>query len=141
MLMVYRFVASTALLNLAWEILQLPLYTVWADASAGNIAFAVLHCTAGDVLIASLSLLAAIAMARARDWPQRRSVAVCFLSLSFGWVYTLHSEWYNTTVTNAWAYSSIMPQIAGIGLAPLVQWLVVPSVVFWWVQNRSGEIQ
>jgi hypothetical protein len=136
---VYRFAASTALFNLAWEILQLPLYTLWVDASPGNIALDVLHCTAGDVLIAGVSLVVAVALAHRGAWSKRPSLSVWLLALLFGWAYTVHSEWYNTTVTHAWAYSVLMPQMAGIGLAPLVQWLVVPGAVFWWVQNHSGE--
>ena len=38
--------------NLAWETGQLPLYTLWGEGSAGEIAFAVGHCTGGDVIIA-----------------------------------------------------------------------------------------
>ena len=138
---VYRFVGLTAALNLAWEILQLPLFTIWVEGSTRDITFAVLHCTVGDVLIASLSLLAAVALVQARDWPQRHSVGVWLLTVVFGWVYTGYSEWYNTTVTHAWTYSSLMPQFAGIGLSPLAQWLLVPSTVFWWAFNRSGEIR
>ena len=37
--------------NLAWEAAQLPLYTLWREGSAGEIAAAVLHCTLGDGLI------------------------------------------------------------------------------------------
>jgi hypothetical protein len=137
---IYRFAVSTVLLNLVWEILQLPLYTMWAAAEPGKVVFAVLHCTAGDLLIAGISLLVAVALMQPHDWRQQPRLPVWLLALVFGWAYTVHSEWYNTTVTHAWAYSSLMPQIAGIGLAPLVQWLVVPSAVFWWVQNRSGEV-
>ena len=36
----------------AWEVLQLPLYTLGRDGTAWEIAFAILHCTAGDALIA-----------------------------------------------------------------------------------------
>ena len=38
--------------NLVWEFLQLPLYTIWQTGDWGDVAFAALHCTGGDVLIA-----------------------------------------------------------------------------------------
>ena len=38
---------------LAWEIAQLPLYTLWRDGAPGAIAFAVLHCSLGDARSAS----------------------------------------------------------------------------------------
>src|SRR5215213_9612223 len=47
----------------AWEIAQLPLYTIWRERSfAQNIA-AALHCTLGDAVIAFLAFLAAVWMA------------------------------------------------------------------------------
>jgi hypothetical protein len=47
-------------LNLAWEIAQLPLYTIWWTDPGPRIAFAVLHCTAGDLMIGAASLAAAL---------------------------------------------------------------------------------
>ena len=117
----------------------MPLYTLWSDGSTGQITFAVLHCSAGDLLIAALSLLGALVLVRPSHWPQQRSVAVWLLTLVFGLGYTIHSEWYNTTVTHLWAYSSSMPQIAGIGLSPIAQWLVIPCVSFWWA-HRAAQV-
>ena len=37
--------------NLAWETLQLPLYTIWTTGTAQEQAFAVVHCTGGDLLM------------------------------------------------------------------------------------------
>jgi hypothetical protein len=52
-----RYIVASAVLHLVWEIAQLPLYTIWLE-SLGKRAFAVLHCTIGDLMIAGLSLLA-----------------------------------------------------------------------------------
>ena len=57
---VLRYLAISACFNLAWEIAQLPLYTIWRTAGAGEILFAVIHCTLGDVLVAAGSLLLAL---------------------------------------------------------------------------------
>ncbi len=132
-----RYAVSMATLNLLWELLQLPLYTLWSDGSARQIALAVLHCTAGDLLIAGLSLLTALALVRPSGWPQQRSIATGMLTLVFGLGYTVRSEWYNTTVTHQWAYSSHMPQIAGIGMSPIAQWLIIPCVAFWWAHRPA----
>jgi hypothetical protein len=40
--------------------------------------------------------------------------------------YTVFSEWYNVYQVGSWAYSPRMPLIAGIGLSPLLQWLLMP---------------
>ena len=46
-------------LHLAWEVLQLPLYTIWTTGSLAEQVFAVVHCTGGDLMIALSSLVAA----------------------------------------------------------------------------------
>lgn len=51
-----RYLPVLAVLNLLWEIAQLPLYTLWTEAISIYIAYAVLHCTIGDVLIGSIGL-------------------------------------------------------------------------------------
>jgi len=60
-----RYLAWLAGLSLVWEVAQLPLYTIWSEAPASKIAFAVAHCTAGDVLIGAAALLIALLAMRA----------------------------------------------------------------------------
>ena len=56
--------------HLGWEILQLPLYTLWLTGMLRQQAFAVVHCTLGDAMIAGLSLLLALAVFARATWPQ-----------------------------------------------------------------------
>lgn len=46
--------------HLVWEIAQLPLYSLWHTASRAELAFAVLHCTGGDLLLAASVLVASL---------------------------------------------------------------------------------
>jgi hypothetical protein len=55
-----RYFAFAIPAHLAWEVAQLPLYTIWYEDPSGRIAFAAIHCTGGDALIASASLLGAL---------------------------------------------------------------------------------
>ena len=118
--------------HLAWEILQLPLYTIWRTGTPREIAFAVVHCTAGDFIIASLALLAALLVVGDRAWPRERFVPVMIASLMIGIGYTVFSEWLNTVSRKSWAYSELMPVVPwiGTGLSPLLQWLAVPAIGF-----------
>lgn len=125
-----RYLAATAVLNLVWEVLQLPLYTLWESSSVSAISFAVVHCTAGDVLIAFIALVVALVLARARGWPAMRFWRVAAITLTLGLAYTVFSEWNNTVVTRSWEYSSYMPQLWGIGLSPVAQWIVIPCLIF-----------
>jgi hypothetical protein len=56
-LLLYVGVAVPA--HLLWEILQLPLYTIWAAPPAER-AFAIAHCTIGDAIIAASTLILAL---------------------------------------------------------------------------------
>jgi hypothetical protein len=126
-----QYVLSVTLLNFLWEILQLPLYTLWSSKNNRDILFAVLHCTAGDLMIAVLCLMLSLLLAGSPEWPYHRFKAVALSTILFGVGYTIYSEWHNITVTHAWAYAAEMPVLFGIGLAPLAQWIVIPSVIFW----------
>jgi len=119
-------------LNLIWETAQLPLYTLWNEASAGTNAFSVAHCTAGDIAIGGAALIMVLILGRERavsEWRWRRIAVWTALA---GVAYTVFSEWSNTAILGSWAYSELMPvlKVAGIdiGLSPLLQWLVLPPL-------------
>jgi hypothetical protein len=119
--------------HLVWELAQLRLYSLWRTASHGELAFAILHCTAGDVLIATSVLLAALVLLRARRWPRSQALPVASLVLPLGILYTGFSEWLNVYERGSWSYDPAMPTISilshQIGISPLVQWMIVPAVV------------
>ena len=130
-----RYFAVIIPANLFWEFAHMPLYTIWNEGTWGEIVFAAVHCTGGDILIAMSALMLAL-MLSGRGWPlvasTRRSVTV--LTVVFGLGYTLFSEWLNIVIREAWAYSDPMPiiPILDAGLSPVLQWMVVPLVAFWW---------
>ncbi len=116
-------------LNLAWEIAQVRLYTLWAEADGLTVAWSLFHCTVGDVLIAlALFALAGMALRRA-DWPASRPWTGGGMVVAGAMVYTAWSEWYNVYRAGSWDYSASMPLIFGIGLSPLLQWLILPPVL------------
>jgi len=67
------YAALSAVGHLLWEITQLPLYSLWRTASRTELAFAVLHYTGGDVLIALSVLLASVVLLRAWSWPRAQA--------------------------------------------------------------------
>lgn len=135
------YAAYSVIANLAWEIAQLPLYTLWRTATSGYLAFAVLHCTAGDVLIALTSLLGALPLAGLQAWPPRRFTVLVVAAVALGLAYTAYSEWLNFYVRRSWAYAEAMPLLPGlgIGLSPLLQWLIIPVAGLLWARQRAGE--
>lgn len=137
---VRRHLAAVAVGSVVWEFAQMPLYTLWRTGAPGEIAFAALHCAAGDVLIAAASLLAALVLLGAPDWPRQRLLPVAAAAVAFGLGWTVHSERVNLA-RGAWAYTELMPTLPwlGMGLAPLAQWLLIPAVSLAWAgQPRPG---
>jgi hypothetical protein len=134
------YLGVTAIANLARETLQLPLCTIWTTGTRWEQAFAVMHCTAGDMLVALSALVAALLLTGARDWPQSRFIQIALLTIGLGAVYTAFSEWFNVAVRRSWAYSEWMPVISlgplRLGLSPLSQRIVIPMLAFWAARSR-----
>jgi hypothetical protein len=129
------YLAVVAVGNLGWEVLQLPLYTIWQTGTPGALALAVAHCTGGDILIALAALVSALVLVGQRGlWP------VAVLAMAIGVAYTGFSEWLNVYVRQSWAYSERMPVLAigplRIGAAPILQWVIVPAVALWVAGRR-----
>ena len=123
-------------LNFVWEIAQLPLYSFGPGTSAETIAFYVVHCTLGDVVIALGAYGGALALTRDPVWPLRQSMSGVATATVAAVAYTAWSEWRNVYVAGNWAYSSLMPTVAGIGLAPLLQWTLLPLTACWVIKRR-----
>jgi len=124
--------------NLIWEFAHMPLYTIWNEGSWGEIVFAALHCTGGDILIAMSALMLALMLA-GQGWPFARQTRqqVTVLTVALGLAYTLFSEWLNIVIRAAWAYSDLMPiiPILDAGLSPVLQWVFIPIAAFWWASR------
>jgi hypothetical protein len=133
-----RWLAIAALLNLAWELAQLPLYSIWADAPHRVAFLAALHCAGGDVAIAATALTAALLLV-GRTWPAANFARVAVATVVLAVAYTIFSEWLNISIRLAWRYSPLMPTIPwlGTGVVPLLQWIVVPSAAFLVVRPRA----
>jgi hypothetical protein len=116
------------------------LYTIWSEGTVRGIAFAVIHCFGGDLLIALGSLLTAMLLAGNPRWPMRGSVRVGTFVVLAGVGYTIFSEWLNVELLKSWEYADSMPVLPflGIGVSPLAQWIVVPSLALWWA-HRTGR--
>ena len=134
-----RFVPLLAAGNLVWEIFHLPYYTLWQEGTPRSRLFAILHCTAGDVMIGTASVLVAITLFGRRDWPHRGHGAVLGATAAAGVAYTLFSEWLNTEVTMGWQYAESMMRLPplGTGIAPLLQWIVVPPLAYWFAHEGA----
>ena len=141
-----RYLPLFALLSYGWEWAHVRLYTIWAEAHIGYIAFAVAHCTVGDVLIGTAALAATLTLRREGPVHSWRIPPIAALSVLFGVAYTILSEWTNVTLLRSWTYASSMPtlDLGGfrIGLTPVLQWLVIPPLALYLAKlslARTGD--
>ena len=137
LLVLRRYFLCIAAANLVWEFAQLPLYTIWRDGTPGEIVFAAIHCTGGDILIASAAVLGSLMLLGGGRWPMDRYRTVATAALVSGIAYTIFSEWLNTGIRGSWSYADLMPTLPliGSGLSPLAQWIVIPLAAFWWARR------
>jgi hypothetical protein len=118
-------------LNFFWEMAQSGLYADVARKTYQEILVSRLHCTLGDVAILLVAHGIVAWARRDRQWVTalRSRDLAAFTGLGLG--YTVVSEWVNVDLRSGWAYDPAMPRVPllGTGLAPFVQWSVLPSVI------------
>jgi len=131
-----KLIGAGILLNGIWEFLQSPFY---ADHDRGTlyIVWSRLHCTAGDVVILLASYWITSLVFRTRSWPTEKGWYAGWVFIASGLSYTVWSEWFNTRIAQGWAYAPAMPLVFGIGMAPLLQWLVIPSILVYQLRRRK----
>lgn len=122
-------------LNLFWELAQLPLYSYAMGTGLTGVTWGVIHCTAGDAVIALVSFVAAALVTRSSNWPAQRPWPGLLVAGAVGVLWTVYAEWQNVYVRGAWEYAPSMPTIFGIGVLPLLQWVAVPGATLWLVRR------
>lgn len=134
-----RYMTIAAIANLGWEVAQLPLYAIWRTGTPRELAYAILHCTAGDLIVLAAALSISLLVVGDRSWPVRSYARAALLATLIGIAYTIFSEWFNVGIRQNWAYAPAMPllPLLGTGLSPLLQWVVIPPAVFALVKPRS----
>lgn len=140
-----RFAPWFLALSLAWETAHARLYNLWTEAAPSYIAFAVAHCTLGDLVIGLAALMLALVLLRQGPLQAWRLVPIAVLATALGTAYTVFSEWMNITLLRSWAYTESMPRIPlgsfELGLTPLAQWLLLPPLAVWAASSglRAGR--
>lgn len=121
------------LLHFAWEMMQVPWFEGMTEASHGDVVWLCTRATVGDVVIALSAFWVACLAARDRHWIQQARRKPFLVMLFTGVVMTLAFEWLATGLLERWRYAEVMPvvPIIGVGLTPLLQWLLLPPLIVW----------
>lgn len=131
----FRLLKPGVLWSLCWEVGQSPLYTDTFVAPWTTIARNRLHCVGGDGLILLVAFWL-VALHWGRGWLDTVRWRPLATFLVLGMAYTTVSEYVNVVVVQSWAYSQWMPTIGRIGLMPLLQWVIVPTLSILWARRH-----
>jgi hypothetical protein len=133
------------LLNFAWEVLQAPMYAGMAGMPHAQLTRACLQATFGDMAIMLLGYGAVAAGAHCRRWIVAASCWQLAWFVAIGVAITAGIEWLATRGhwVQSWNYLPAMPLVpgTGIGLAPLLQWLLLPLLTVWFVRRQLAPAQ
>jgi hypothetical protein len=126
------------LLHFVWEMWQAPFYRTMLQADHVTAVRTCTIATLGDAAITLAAFGVAAWLGGGRDWlahPSRGRLAVY---LAAGLAVTLLLEWLNVYVLERWTYAPRMPTILGIGVLPVLQWLLLPPLVLWLAARHLG---
>lgn len=131
------------LLSLPWEFGQMWLY---AGVSEMSHLQGIRICTAatiGDAAIMLAAFAGVAAWSHSQDWVRAPTSSQIASFILIGLAVTIAVEAVATRSDGifSWRYAASMPVTPwlGIGLAPLLMWLVVPLLVLWFVRRQIGR--
>lgn len=127
--------------HFAWELLQAPFFSSLQGTGHFEGVLICLRATLGDLGIALAAFWSAVWLGGGRGWVARPTVGTVILFLGFGLVTTIGFEFVSTEVLNRWSYGAGMPRlpIVGTGITPLLQWLIIPTLVLWYLKRLAKE--
>jgi len=126
------------LLNFLWEMWQAPFFEGLISMPHWEATKMCTQATAGDAVIATVSFWGVALATRTRSWilrPRWREIAG-FVAL--GVIMTIMFEAFAVGDLNRWQYAEGMPTLPflGTGLLPILQWIIIPSLVVWFVRRQ-----
>ena len=121
-------ISVTLALHFTWEMLQAVAFAPFAEGVwSGTIRC--FQAALGDLLLAAGAYAVTAIVFRRPRWlvhnARWRGPAATWMAL--GLIATVAFEWF-ALESGRWQYGSAMPTLFGIGLLPVLQWLIVPTV-------------
>ncbi len=118
------------LLNFIREMVQAPFYLGHATLPYRVMVGGCARATLGDIGILLLSY-SVVAGVRGRLWLVHRAVGPIVAYMGLGVAATIVIEGVSVNLLARWTYAPAMPTVAGIGMLPVLQWVVLPPSVLW----------
>jgi hypothetical protein len=126
------------LLNLPWELAQVPLFAGMPTAQHWTAVLACGRATLGDVVVAVVAFWAVALAVGSRAWVLMPTRGRSATFVAIGVLITIVMERLATGPLGRWAYAATMPvvPILAVGLSPLLQWIALPPLIVWFVRRQ-----
>jgi hypothetical protein len=136
-------IVITLLLHYAWEMGQASFFTNFWGMSILEHAWPCFKASLGDLAIAAVCYAVAATVFRRPAWAVRPGwLWPAVLWLITGLVITVVLESW-ALAEGRWDYEPAMPTVAGIGVLPLLQWIIIPiltlTLVRWLVRHSASQ--
>lgn len=128
-------VAFAFMLNFVWEFLQVPFFRNMARLPHWEAVKFCAVATMGDATIMLVAFWIVAATARTRQWVVNPGWGHLAIFAGVGIAITVVLE-FSALSSERWEYSEAMPVVLGIGVAPLLQWLILPLLTAWLVRRQ-----
>lgn len=125
------------LLNFPWEMWQVPLFRRMPAMPHWEAVRLCTQAAGGDAVIAVLCFWTVAMVVQSRHWIRAPQWPQVLGFVVAGLLITVAMERL-AIATGRWAYDEAMPvmPVLEVGLAPLLQWLVLPPLTVWLVQRQ-----
>lgn len=125
------------LLNFVWEFIQVPYFEGMQEMSHWEGIKFCTGATFSDAIIAVFCFWS-VAIFRSRSWITRPGKIDLFAFTALGVLSAIIIEWYSVEIIHRWAYVETYPvlPILGTGLTPLLQWILLPPLIVWFVKRQ-----
>lgn len=126
------------LLNLPWELLQIPFYAGMQSLPHGEGVLLCAGAAAGDAAILLAAFWCTAMLVRSRSWIAHPSWLALACFIGAGQLATVIIEQWATQAWDRWSYAESMPTVPviGTGLLPVLQWLLLPLLVVWLARRQ-----
>lgn len=128
-------------MHFTWEFLQAPLFLNMQTVTHLEGIRTCFQATLGDMVIILAAFWVTALVMRTRLWVAQVNWWSAGVFVGTGLVTTAVMEFLSTGTFARWTYDPAMPRIPliGTGLAPLLQWLLIPLLVLWYLRRLSKE--
>jgi hypothetical protein len=114
-------------LNFLWEMLQMRFYSSMKGLPFWSAAWLCTRAAAADVGLLAVCYVITALVARHAAWPLHPTSKAIATFFALCLLATVAIERW-AIASGRWGYSDDMPMILGVGVLPLLQWILIPAL-------------